>query len=246
VVLCEARIAYRLRRATRRSIGFTVAPDGLVVAAPRWVAIGDIETGLRAKGEWIVRKLHEQADRRRRLDGARVDWGDGATLPYLGQPLVLVLDPRVTGVVLDDAADGLAQQPLGAVPHVTLRVGLPHGAAAAQVRDAVQGWLQRQALALFTERVAHFTARLGVKAKVVRLSSAQTRWGSASADGTIRLNWRLVHFAPATVDYVVAHECAHLRHMDHGPRFWDVVRSVVPDVEAARGALRDPALPSMD
>ena len=70
------------------------------------------------------------------------------------------------------------------------------------------------------------------------LSSAQTRWGSASADGAIRLHWRLVHFALPTIDYVVAHELAHLRHMDHSPRFWDVVRSVVPDYEEARARLR--------
>lgn len=248
VVLGGTRIAYAMRRARRRSIGFTVAPDGLVVAAPRWVAQADVEAGLRAKGDWIVRKLHEQAQRRSRLAAARVDWRDGATLPYLGQPLVLLIDGRVDGVALDGLAVGTVatQAPLGPVPHRCLRVGLPHDASPEQVRDAVQGWLQRQALARFTERVGHFASRLGVTAKAVRLSSAQTRWGSASADGTIRLNWRLVHFAPETIDYVVAHECAHLRHMDHGPNFWDVVRSVVPDVAAARVALRDEVLPVLD
>ena len=82
--------------------------------------------------------------------------------------------------------------------------------------------------------------------KRLTLSSAQTRWGSASADGSLRLNWRLVHFGMATIDYVVAHELAHLRHMDHSPRFWDVVRSVVPEVERARGTLRSAVLPVFD
>ena len=53
----------------------------------------------------------------------------------------------------------------------------------------------------------------------LRLSSAETRWGSAKADGSIRLNWRLLHYRPAVIDYVVAHELAHLRVMDHSPRF---------------------------
>ena len=99
---------------------------------------------------------------------------------------------------------------------------------------------------MFEERCAIFAERLGVRVTRLALSSAQTRWGSASADGSIRLNWRLIHFALPTIDYVVAHELAHLRHMDHSPRFWDVVRSVIPDVEAERLRLRDPMLPAID
>ena len=91
-----------------------------------------------------------------------------------------------------------------------------------------------------------FTERLGVRYTRLSLSSAQTRWGSASADGSIRLNWRLIHFALHTIDYVVAHELAHLREMNHSPRFWDVVRSVLPDYERARGVLKDDVLPVFD
>jgi predicted metal-dependent hydrolase len=75
------------------------------------------------------------------------------------------------------------------------------------------------------------------------LSNAGTRWGSAKADGSIRLNWRLVHFSPAVVDYVVAHELSHLRVMDHSPRFWDTVRTVVPNYADLRGQLKDDAIP---
>jgi predicted metal-dependent hydrolase len=243
--LGEVWVGYALRRARRRSIGFSVGPDGLSVAAPRWVGVGEIEQALASKAGWIVRKLQEQQDRARRLAAARIDWGDGATLPFLGQPLVLVLDSRCSGVMLDAASD-TAQMVIRDVPHTCLRVGLPPQAAPEQVRDAVQGWLQRQAMRIFAQRAEHFARQIGVRVTRLKLSSAQTRWGSASADGTVRLNWRLVHFAMPTIDYVVAHELAHLRHMDHSPRFWDVVRSVVPDVDAARGALRDEVLPSLD
>ena len=78
------------------------------------------------------------------------------------------------------------------------------------------------------------------------LSAAQTRWGSASADGSVRLNWRLVHFGLPVIDYVVAHELAHLREMNHSPAFWEVVRSVVPDYERVRGTLRSEVLPLLD
>ena len=132
---------------------------------------------------------------------------------------------------------------LPGVPRLTLHLGLPQGAAPEQIRDAVQSWLQRQARRIFEERCAHFAERLGVRMRRLSLSSARTRWGSASADGSVRLNWRLVHFAMQTIDYVVVHELAHLRHMNHGPEFWEVVRSVVPDVDAARRRLKDEVIP---
>ncbi len=129
---------------------------------------------------------------------------------------------------------------------LTLHVGLPQSAGAEQIRDAVQSWLQRQAKRVFEERCAHFAPRLGVRVKRLGLSSAQTRWGSANANGSVRLNWRLIHFGLPVIDYVVAHELAHLRVMNHSPRFWDVVRSVMPDYEGARGMLSDDALPVFD
>ena len=230
----DCRVAYRLRRARRKSIGFVVSPDGLSVSAPRWVGQGDIDQALRAKSGWILRKLGEQRDRRRHLEASRIEWCDGASLPFLGEPLVLRLDPRVVGAQL--AGDGLRE----------LRIGLAPGAAASQIRDTVQSWLQQEALRHFEGRCAHFAERLGVTLRRLRLSAAQTRWGSASADGSVRLNWRLIHFGPAIIDYVVAHELAHLREMNHSPAFWDVVRSVIPDLDARRAALKSPALPLFD
>ena len=226
-------VAYELRRARRRSIGFVVGVEGLSVAAPRWVSHGDIEAALRAKSDWILRKLHEQRERARRVAAARIEWRDGATLPFLGRRLLLKADPSAAGAILD-ADSG------------TLRLGLPQGAAPSQWRDVVQSWLQRQARRVFEERVAAFAPRLGVRVERLSLSSAATRWGSASADGSIRLNWRLVHFALPVVDYVVAHELAHLREMNHSAAFWDVVRSVIPEYEQARGALRHEVVPVLD
>jgi predicted metal-dependent hydrolase len=231
-------VAYALRRVRRRSIGFVVGADGLSVSAPRWVGIGDIESALREKAAWILRKLGEQQERAERLQAAKVEWRDGTTVPFLGEAVIVVVDPRTTGAVLHTDA-----QALPGVPRLTLHVGLPHTAGGEQLRDAVQSWLQRQAKRIFEERVHHFAPLLGVRCRRLGLSSAQTRWGSASADGSVRLNWRLIHFALPTIDYVVTHELAHLREMNHSPRFWDVVRSVLPDYERARGTLKDDVLP---
>ena len=239
--LGHAVVAYEFKRVRRRSIGMVVSAEGLSVRAPRWVGVGEIEAALREKAAWIRAKLVEQHERARKQAASRIEWRDGTTLPFLGETVILVLDARATGAVLNSAADALP-----GVPRLTLHVGLPQGAEPEQIRDTVQAWLQRQARRVFEERCNLYAPRLGVRWTRLALSSAQTRWGSASADGSIRLNWRLIHFAMTTIDYVVAHELAHLREMNHGPRFWDVVRSVIPDVDAARGTLKSELLPALD
>ena len=242
IVLSGHTVGYALKRVRRRSIGFIVGTEGLCVNVPNWVGPRDIETALREKASWILRKLQEQQERGCRLQSARVDWRDGVTIPFLGQTVVVVLDARAgitpSGAVLDaGTGDGAPRQ---------LHTGLPPSATPEQIRDAVQSWLQRQAKRVFAERCEHYAAQLGVRYSRLSLSSAQTRWGSASADGSIRLSWRLIHFGVSTIDYVVAHELAHLREMNHSPRFWDVVRSVVPDYQRTREVLKTDVLPVFD
>lgn len=222
-------VDYELRRAQRRSIGFSVGAEGLKVSAPRWVSLAEIERVLQDKSGWILRKLVEQRERAGRQESARIAWEDGASLPYLGAPLQM----RLGGLARYDAEARV------------LQLGLPLSCTEKQMRDAVKAWLQRQARALFEQRCAHFAAVLGVRHTRLSLSSAQTRWGSASASGAIRLNWRLIHFAPAIIDYVVVHELAHLLEMNHSPRFWAVVGAVLPDYELARQRLRHEAVPPL-
>jgi predicted metal-dependent hydrolase len=241
VLLGEAVVAYALQRARRRTIGFTVGPDGLSVRAPSWVTLPSVDSALREKSDWILRKLSEARERQQRMEGGRIAWADGAVLPYLGVPLTVVLDPS-HGFAGKGGALVVGPE---ALPH-SLHIGLPHSASPAQIRDAVQAWLMRDARRHFTERLDHFAPLLGVRWASLRLSSANTRWGSAKADGSIRLNWRLLHYRPAIIDYVVAHELAHLRVMDHSPRFWDTVATVVPDYAQLRSHLRDEPAPLWD
>jgi predicted metal-dependent hydrolase len=241
IVLQGHHVAYAFRVARRRTIGFTVGLEGLSVSAPRWVRRADVDAALRERAQWILDKLAEQQERAKRLEAARVQWREGASLPFLGEPVVMVIDPRVAGAVLDADAQGLAGR-----SRRVLRVGLAQHASAAQLREAVQGWLQRQARRVFEERCAHFAPRLKVRVKRISLSSAATRWGSASDDGSIWLHWRLIHFTLPVIDYVVAHELAHLREMNHSRAFWAVVRSVVPDYEDARRLLDAEPVPVLD
>jgi hypothetical protein len=241
--LGDVLVAYEFRRARRKNIGFAVGAEGLVVSAPGWVPLNEVERAIRAKERWIVNKLEAARERQQRLEAARIEWKDGATFPFLGEPVVVVLDPRhdfrQVGAVLQTEPS-----PQPGVSRQALRVGLPHNAQAAQIRDAVQAWLMREAKALFSERLNHYAPKLKVQWRKLTLSSAGTLWGTAHADGSIRLNWRLIHFRLPVVDYVVAHELSHLRVMDHSPRFWDTVRTVVPNYSELRAHLKDEALPA--
>ncbi len=232
--LGSAQVAYEFKRSKRRTIGFVISADGLVVSAPRWVPLAEIDTAVQDKAGWIVRKLGQSRERQQRMLSAHIEWKEGAELPYLGRSVRLVLDPRhdfgAVGAQLDESG-------------TLLRLSLPQAATPDQIRDSVQAWLMRQAKALFTERMQHFAPRLGVQWRRLSLSSAGTRWGSASASGSIRLNWRLIHFRLDVIDYVVVHELSHLRVMDHSPRFWDTVATIVPDYATLRGQLRDEAIP---
>ena len=239
IALATCDVAYAFRRAKRRTIGMVIGPDGLEVSAPRWVTVGEIESTLHEKADWIVRKLVEMQEHQRRLGEARIQWRDGVVLRYLGDSMQVVLDSssalKKNSAQLENLGDESAAS-------FVLRIGLPTNASPEQIRDATQAWLMRRAKELFTERLDLFAPRLGVSWKRLSLSSASTRWGTASADGAIRLNWRLIHHKLDVIDYVVAHELSHLRVMDHSPQFWDTVKSVMPDYPARRRVLRDEPL----
>ena len=251
-VLDEVAVAYQFKRGKRRTIGFSVGADGLTVSAPKWVPLYEVDKAVLEKSAWIIDKLQETRARHERLESARIEWKDGTTLPFLGEQVIVVLDPRHAfggvGAELKSSTDtgntstGYTNT-LPGVTHLTLHVGLPQTATPEQIKDAVQAWLMRQAKRIFTERLNHFAPTLNVQWRKLSLSSAGTRWGSASADGSIRLNWRLIHFKQSVIDYVVVHELSHLRVMDHSPRFWDTVREVVPNYAQLRSQLKDEGAP---
>ena len=239
IALATCDVAYAFRRAKRRTIGMVIGPDGLEVSAPRWVTVGEIESTLHEKADWIVRKLVEMQEHQRRLGEARIQWCDGVVLRYLGASLQVVLD---SSAALKKNSAQLETLGSESPASFVLRIGLPITASPEQIRDATQAWLMRRAKELFAERLDYFAPRLGVAWKRLSLSSASTRWGTASADGAIRLNWRLIHHKLDVIDYVVAHELSHLKVMDHSPQFWDTVKSVMPDYPERRRVLRDEPL----
>jgi hypothetical protein len=224
VRLGEHFVEYALQRTRRRTIGFLIDDAGLRVTAPRWVTLAEIDAALQEKRSWILRKLAEWREHSHRRERLTIRWGHGERFTFLGREVTMHVSPGARGVEL-------AEQ--------RLIVGLPPNATPEQLRDAVHAWLQAQAREVFAQRLPVYARRLGREPRRWGLSSARTRWGSCGPDGSIRLNWRLVHFPLDVVDYVIAHELAHLEHLDHGPRFWATVQALLPEFEPARRRLRD-------
>lgn len=103
----------------------------------------------------------------------------------------------------------------------------------------IESFLKDYALAVMSADVAEYAAAAGVVARSVRVGDASSRWGSCSSDGRIRLSWRLILAPPEVRRYVVAHEVAHLRHLDHSADFKALEKALFgPGLQAARAALR--------
>jgi hypothetical protein len=208
IELAGRLVEYRFERRRRRTIGISIDAEGLRVAAPLRAPWREIEGFLRAKQRWIADKLDEWAAAPRPAV-LRVETGE--RLPLLGETVQIQVRPgpvRREGGVL----------------------GVPGC-------KPLLAWLKAAALEALTPRAAHYAARLERPAPPLALSSARTQWGVCSANGSIRLSWRLVHLEPALSDYVVAHEVAHLVELNHSRRFWSVVSSLYPEWRAARERL---------
>ncbi|MGZ8993816.1 MAG: M48 family metallopeptidase [Burkholderiaceae bacterium] len=223
VSVAQQVIEYRLQRVRRRTIGLQVNELGLTVRAPRWIALREIEAAIVESQRWIFRKQVEWRARseQRRLTAIR--FADGGHVQYLGNPTVLRLGAEIAHS--DDEAK-------------EIRLAVAVDAREAEVRLALQGWLHQQAQLVIRERLERFDGRCDARFAGWRLSSARTQWGSCSPDGRIRLSWRLIHFAAPVIDYVIAHELAHLRELNHSPRFWGEVARLMPDFEPARDQIK--------
>lgn len=225
-VLLEGQwISYSLRRSARRTIGISIDEQGLQAAAPRWVSIAEIEAFIVEKRRWVLRHLSEARHRVR----PAFAWREGAQIPFLGRELRIRITADETVRLNGDL----------------LEIGLGADFSAATLRKKIIAWLKGQAIAHFERRVAEFTARLRVAMPSLGLSQARTQWGNCTRkpDGSARvlLNWKLMHYEAPLIDYVIAHELAHLRHMNHSTAFWREVERLYPDYLAARRELRERA-----
>ncbi len=212
------RISYTLQRTRRRrTISLLIDDRGLRVAAPLKAPQRAIDDLLRLHASWVIHKVHDWQQKR----PPAISWLTGEQIMLYGAPVTL---EAYAGIVLPQLEQG--------------RLRFDPQLAPAVIESGVRNWLKQQALACFAGRCRDYSARLDLPAPAVRLSNARTRWGSCHVQGRISMNWRLVQAPTAWIDYVAAHEVAHLRQMNHSPAFWHTVATLVPDYAERRVALR--------
>jgi len=214
LALAEREVPLRVResaRARRITLRIDAVADSIELVLPKRVSLAAGLRFLETRRDWVAANLAEMP--------ARIAFADGAIVPVLGIPhRIRHLGERSPGVRTVAIAEGEIRV-VGAVPHVARRV--------------------RDHLVVLARHEVSRRARVlaaGIDRRVTRVTVRDTksRWGSCSASGALAFSWRLILAPEAVLDYVVAHEVAHLAEMNHGPRFWRLVETLAPGAARQR------------
>ena len=238
----DAIIEYRIQfsRQRKKTIQIAVRNDGVVVSAPNRTPLQELRDLVIRRADWILRHQAELEQRQTETPETPA-LAAGAILPYLGQNLELAIQPHPAGTAASAAKPYISRQ--GNQLLFQLPGGLTgdgaNAAALDLLPDALIDWYRARAEEQIHPAVANWWDALGRgDAPKVRVRTQRRRWGSCAHDGTMRFSWRLAMVDPSLTEYVVVHELAHLTHMNHSPRFWQLVTQHLPDAQERRRRLR--------
>jgi len=214
------QLHYQLERRQRRTVGLKITQTGLVIHAPKRISQSQLEDIIVQKADWVLRKLASVTANRI----PEIQWQHGEQLLFLGNAITLTIEHNARSKAVEYE------------PGV-LQLAMPNQDEMLIARKVVQ-WYKKQAITDFTRRLEIFSSKLGVKFTSLTLSNAASRWGSCNSKKEIRLNWRLLQAPPHIINYVVCHELAHIKEMNHSANFWATVASIFPDYKAAEKELK--------
>ncbi len=200
-------------RSYRLTLPHHADPVLTLPSGSRWI---DAQAFLFRHRGWLAERLERAAPRTRFADG---EW-----LPLRGLPHRIHATGRLRGHAGVGEVDG---EPVILVPGEALH--LPR---------RLTEWLKAEASRDLVARSELHAATLGVTVRAVTMRAQATRWGSCSSEGRLSYNWRLVLAPPFVLDYVAAHEVAHLVEMNHSPAFWRTVERALPDMARGRDWLK--------
>ncbi len=224
----EVPVTYTLLRRRRRTFGLKVTENGLVVSIPMRAPLRMADEVVTEKSRWILEKLSALEHWHESTGIAETVFRDGGRLSYRGRTLTLRTGGSGASPQIRLSEDG---------ENFELRLSSA-AVSESDIRSETEKWLYAEAVRIIEERfryIAQFSPEQPVS---VSLNSAVSLWGSCSAKRRIRLNWRLIFFDNDVIDYVIAHELAHLQEMNHSARFWDAVKRIKPNYERAEKILK--------
>ena len=202
-------IDYSLTRSRRKTAAIYVRKGRVEVRAPLNMPKRDIDRFVFSKEDWIRKTLASQAALAASRDSFKLDYGSKITFRGKLYPIA----PR----------NGSRAGFDGEVFY------MPPGLTGQQIKSLCVQIYRRLALTYFTARTAYFAEKMGVAPAAIKVTNAKTRWGSCSSKKSINFSWRLALADDDVIDYVIVHELAHLKEMNHSPRFWAIVEKVMPD-----------------
>jgi len=223
-------ITYVLRRSPGRST-VSIAVDRtsrVVVTAPSGVPMGRVDQVVLARARWIVERLRQRSEIPPPLPDR--EFVTGETFLYLGRQYRLRVE-------VDDDVRPL--QLTGGWLRVAVPTSLGRTHRSGYVRAALIDWYKKRAVDRLPERVFAWAGRIGRSRPPIFISEPQRRWGSTTASGIVRLNWRTIQAPVPLLDYVILHELVHLVHRDHGRGFWAAMGRVMPDYDERKRRLRE-------
>lgn len=231
-------LVYTLRRSPRaRRLRVVIHPErGVVVTLPASARLGRggaervVRDFLTEREPWLRRHLARDAATRARLED-RPPLEAGRLVPYLGAPHRVRLAATPAGV----RATRVSRVGGDEGDELLVEIGPRDRRPAAEILEA---WLRERARSQLTAVVDRHASALGVTPRSITIRDTTSRWGSCSRRGALSLSWRLVLAPPAALETVAAHEVCHLRVFGHGPVFWDLLATRVPDHAVWRRWLR--------
>jgi predicted metal-dependent hydrolase len=214
-------IGYRLERVKRSSIGLVITTDGLLIRAPKWTPIYEIDAAIAERSEWIESSLEKQRARLAQLAELR----DGGHMLFRGVRLKI------------DVRQGLFES-LDLTERQCVFTSVDGTINRARLDEEIKR-IAKDELPVIAREMAQAA---GLPLKGVKISTARTLWGSCTIDGNVRLNYRLVQLPQALMRHIVAHELAHLIEFNHSKRFWAIVESLDPQMKKHRRAVKNYAV----